>query len=309
MITLRTVIGAAVTFAALSMSANAGEPGPNLQPYTPAPTPHVQTQTYHQSQITTRDLNMQEYHVGPRYTYTRPQTVGCYTPNPCAPPAPVVNPCANPCAPTVTRRVIHTAPAPVVTRSVVQAPVVNPCASPCGTTVTRRVVTPTPVVNPCATPCGTTTTYRVVRSVPAPVVDPCANPCGAPVVHYAPPPPPPAPAPQPWVNFVDCGDSVIRRLPNTRDGERSYEVCYSDLMHYSAYERNSELIERIETAAQRACRDSSSALYSLRASRNCRSEATEVAVYSADVPGLVEFYLAREGRPIPNVHVGDPIYR
>lgn len=282
----RTFIGAIAALAALSLPAFAGEPGPYLKPYTPPvqTTTIAPTTTYSYStagtstSYETRSLNMQSYDqlsraqaAAPKYVYTRPAPVNpCYQPNPCAVPTTSYR--------TVTTRT-YVAPAPAPAPVYRSAPpaVVNPCYQP----------------NPCAVP---TRTY-----VPAPVPQPT----------YVPPPQPVyAPVPQPvhWLAIDDCGHKVIRRLKDGRDGERRYEVCYSDLNQMSAYDRNTTLLDRIQLAARKACDDTGFSFYSRRSERNCRNDATEDAVFAANVPGLVEYYYAKTGKRRPNVNVGAPIY-
>ena len=297
---VKLICSAVLAMTAVSLPAMAGEPGPNFHPAPapqPAPAPHGHS--YHQSQhgwghsqgsgTNTRDLNLQSMHS------------------------------------------IHTVqPAPVTTYSYSSGHASSSSYSSASssshsysstptrtyTTTTSGCYTPNPCASHHAPPTRTTTTTRTyVRSVPT--ATPCytPNPCAAPpapaVVYHQ-----PAPAPQPepqivrydWLAIEQCRENTIRRLSTSRDGERSYAVCYADLMHLSDYERNSELLERIETASRRACRDQGiSSFYSSRARRECRDEATEDAVYAANLPGLVDLYNHREGNYTPNVNVGRPI--
>lgn len=279
----RVILGALAAFAAFSLPAFAGEPGPYLKPYHPPVKTTTSSSSYStsyshsSSSYATSDLNRQAYDdlsrrqaTAPKYVYTRPapQPVNpCYQPNPCAAPQTTYTTGAVTRTYTQTPTTTYRAPAPV-----------NPCYQP--------------------NPCGTRTqTYT--QPTPAYVPPPA----------YAPPPPYiPPPAPPQWLAVNDCGHKVIRRLKDGRDGERRYEVCYSDLNHLSAYDRNSTLLERIELASRKACDDHGFSFYSRRGERKCRTDSTEDAIYAANVPGLVEFYYAKTGKRRPNVQVGAPIY-
>ena len=294
---VKLICSAVLAISTLSLPALAGEPGPNFRPApTPAPAPAPAPHTYYQSSSdwghssssgnTTRDLNLQSMHsirtVQPApsgYSYSS-SSAGSYSSS---------------------------------SYSSASSSSYSYSSTPTRTYTTTSSGCYTP--DPCTThraPTTTTTTRTYVRPATS---SPCyqPNPCdGAPVVHYQ-PAPAPAPAPAPhttrydWLAIEECRENTVRRLPRTRDGERQYEVCYADLMHMSDYERNSELLERIETASRRACRDGLNALYSRRATRSCREEATLDAVYAANLPGLVDLYNHREGRYVPNVNVGRPI--
>lgn len=296
---IKMIFSAALTMAVCSLPALAGEPGTGFYSQSgpaPAAAPHPHhggdcCRTHHEADAT-RDLNIQSLHtirtvqptpvVTTRYYSAPPATTsGCYTPNPCATThATVTHPPVTTTTRTVTR-VYRTAPQPVVTYSAPPSPPPAPVATPCY------------VPNPCA-------------AAPAPVV-----------TYQQLPAHPPVPVPYPthqverydWLAMEQCREDTIRRLPNTRDGDRQYSVCYSDLMHLSAYDRNVELLDRIETASRRACRDQGiSSFYSSRARRSCQEDATEDAVYSANLPGLVDLYNYREHGYTPNVEVGRPIY-
>ena len=110
-----------------------------------------------------------------------------------------------------------------------------------------------------------------------------------------------------YMKVESCGDKVIRRLSNTPSGERQYSVCYSDLNHLPEFKRNMALLDRMEQASVKACRDVSMTLYSLRAKTNCKNDTLANAVYEAKVPGLVDAYYVRTGKVRPKVHVGQPI--
>ncbi len=129
-------------------------------------------------------------------------------------------------------------------------------------------------------------------------------------VYHAPQPqqPPVRIVEAPRVYAAPC-DKTIDRLRDTRDGERRYSVCYSDLLGFTEFDRNRILVERIERAADRACDVNSSSILSRygRAERACEREAVEEAVLAANVPGLGEYYF--RGQPRPNVTVGPLIYR
>lgn len=282
--TSRSLFGAIAALAALSLPAFAGEPGPYFKPYSPPVKTTTSSSSYSYSSAQsstsyeTRNLNLQSYDqlsrtqsVAPKYSYTRPAPVNpCYQPNPCAVPTTSYNT-------TTTTRTYVAPPAPVYRPAPTPAPVVNPCyqPNPCGT-VTRTYVAPAP--------------HQPTYVAPPPPV----------YTHPAPP--------VQWLAVDDCGHKVIRRLKDGRDGERRYEVCYSDLRQLSAYDRNTTLLERIELAAKRACDDTGFSFYSRRGERSCRNDATEDAVFAANVPGLVEFYYAKTGKRRPNVEVGAPIY-
>lgn len=110
-----------------------------------------------------------------------------------------------------------------------------------------------------------------------------------------------------WVPVKHC-EKEIRRIKSTKDGRRRYEVCFSDLMHLPEHKRNYELLERMETAAKRVCRNSTSS-FGTRYYRSCREESLEESVlHAAHVPGLVEAYYYKTGKKKPQVKVGKPIY-
>ena len=79
-------------------------------------------------------------------------------------------------------------------------------------------------------------------------------------------------------------------------------------MQLTAYERNERLLERIEKASKKACRDSSFSFYSRRYENKCQDEATEDAAYNVRIAGFAEFYRAKKGIRRPDIHVGAPIY-
>ena len=340
MFSAKAILGSMAIIAGMGTPVFADGPGPYIQPYT-APAPPPVAQSYHSTQ-STRDLNMQSIQsvnyqspVAPKYTYSRPTQNPCYKPNPCSAPPPVVHrpapsPCykPNPCATTYTN------PVPRPTTTTYTKPS-NPCykPNPCGaptTTYLPPAPKPQPPVvhrpSPCYTPnpCGTTyrptttTTYTAPRPTTTttyhrPPANPCyqPNPCGTTYTRPARPryvPPPAPPVHHGYLGFYDCGNDVIKRLKDGRNDEKRYSVCYSDLKHLPVYKRNEILVDRIELAARRACDDRSFALYNLRAERKCRTEAETDAVYSANLPGLVEYYFAKNGKRIPRVNVGDPIY-
>lgn len=119
-------------------------------------------------------------------------------------------------------------------------------------------------------------------------------------VYYTPHQPAVAPA------YRRC-DPTLQRLRNTRDGARRFEVCFADLtpLGFSGAEA---LYNRIQTAARRACRNTSS--FSLISnSRSCRRDAIKQAVIDVNSPSLDTVYAERTGRSIPRVRVGRPIYR
>ena len=295
---VKIICSAVLAMTAVSLPALAGEPGPNFHPAPapqPAPAPHGHG--YHQpehgwghsqgSGTNTRDLNIQSMH-----------SIHTVQPAPAATYSYSSGHASGYSSASSSSYSYSSAP----TRTY--------------TTTTSGCYTPNPCASHHAAPTRTTTTTRTyVRSVPS--ATPCytPNPCAAPpapAVVYHQPAPAPQPAPQivryDWLAIEQCRENTIRRLSTSRDGERSYAVCYADLMHLSDYDRNSELLERIETASRRACRDQGiSAFYSSRARRECRDEATEDAVYAANLPGLVDLYNHREGNYTPNVNVGRPI--
>lgn len=173
---------------------------------------------------------------------------------------------------------------------------------------------------------------------PAPTYRPAPNncnvqggyPCGhtGPVYHPAPQPPAQQPCPQypqpgtvchggpnfhpgyppVFLDVKPCGDKIIKRISDTRDGQRRYSVCYADLNHLAPPDRNRILLDRMNDAAKKACRDASSVLYSLRAKKDCQEDTLEAAVFEANLPGLVDTYFAVTGKRHPTVRVGDPIY-
>ena len=275
----RLFLKAAMALAALSLPAFAGEPGPYLKAYTPPvakPAPAPQTTYNYSDDAATRQLNQQAYHSirplpAPKYTYTRT-----------APAAP----CGY--TTTVNTGCGYSYRAPTTTYT---------------TTTTRRYVAP-PTTRTVTT--GGCYTQTVCPS-PAPPVAP-APVAPAPVYHPHPPQPVYPPAPQHWIAFQDCGKNTIRRLPDGRDDEKRYEVCYSDLRRLTDYDRDVVLLDRIETAARRACDDASFSFSSRRSERKCRSESTEEAVLSTGLPTLIDYYFVKQGKRRPNVKVGPPIY-
>ena len=118
---------------------------------------------------------------------------------------------------------------------------------------------------------------------------------------------PVAPVKPPVHMVVQNCDKVITRLKDTSDGQRRYSVCYSDLMHLSQKQRNTVLLDRMEKASVKACRDISMTLYSLRAKKDCAEDTMVAAVYEANLPGLVDAYYISTGKGRPTVKVGDPI--
>lgn len=276
MVSTKHILAGVATLFTLSLPALAGQPGPYLkaptttyQTYKPAPAPKT---TYSEDHVT-RDLNHQSYERLRHKQATTPKyqyvQQAPVRHNPCYQP----NPCAG------QRIVTHTAPPTHTVRTTTP-------------TVTRRVVHPAPT-NPCYQPNPCATTYHRPVAVPPPPPRPIA------------PPPPPR---HDWLAYNDCGGKTIRRLKDGRNDERRYEVCFSDLNYAAPHDRNVALLERIELASKKACRDTSfSSLYYMRAQRECRSEATEDAVFSANVPGLVDYYYAKNGKRRPNVVVHDPV--
>lgn len=131
------------------------------------------------------------------------------------------------------------------------------------------------------------------------------QPCGTHYTKYAPEPIQPQHPPV-YMKVESCGDKVIRRLKNTPEGQRQYSVCYSDLLHLPESQLNMALLDRMETASGKACRDISRS-YSLSAKRNCVEDTLVNAVYEANLPGLVDAYYIRTGKLRPKVHVGQPI--
>ncbi|MEM1086644.1 MAG: UrcA family protein [Pseudomonadota bacterium] len=145
---------------------------------------------------------------------------------------------------------------------------------------TRTTVTHTPTYAHTPRPSYTVTPSRTVRSAPLPV-------------RYGPDPRRCAP--------------TLQRLKNTRDGRRQFEVCYSDLLPLG-FSGAEALYNRIETAAQRACRGQSS--FSLISNdRRCRRDAVRRAVIDVDDRELDVIFAEQTGRSIPRVRVGDPVFR
>lgn len=279
------LIVSGLTAAALSVAAHAGEPGKGLKPQPIAPVQKQVTKTvppapvYIQRSDATTQLNLSEER---RLVTTAP------------PPGRIVykRTYVEPRY-TYTRQVSSTC----ATDCVVQ----QPCQQTYSVCPTYA---PAPQASPCVPP-------KVVRYSARPQPTPCAG-YGYPYQ----PAPQPAPIAQPPVYHPiarpveTCGADIIERLSDTRDGRRQYSVCYSDINGYPVEERNLILLKRIEEASERACREAtSSVLYSLRARRDCEEETTEEAVFASNVPGLVRTYNVANGKYIPNVDVGRPIYR
>ncbi len=270
----RFIAGAAMIASAFAMPAFAGEPGSSLKPiYTPPPT----------------------------YSHTPP-------------PAPTYAP-----APTqsYSKSYSHSSTTSADVRNQQQ--------------YNRLVATPPPPprvvyrqVQPTTTYTRPTTTYHPPAQ---PTCGYATTTCRTPAPHPAPPPPPPPPVsnchyqaapqgypcgpqyqPPAYIGLDTCGDDVIKRLSNTRDGQRRYSVCYSDLKHLTEYDRNMILLERMEKAADKACRDHRSISYGLSARRDCEEESLEQSVYDAPVRGLVEAYNIKYNKRSPKVHVGKPQY-
>lgn len=187
----------------------------------------------------------------------------------------------------------------------------------------RYVTTQVPV---CPTYSYQTRTTYTVRHAPAPTH--CAVPAPQPrPVHPAPQPHHPCPAhgqtgyskhtcpvhaPK-QITYVPipvetCEGKIIERMSDTRDGRKQYSVCYSDLTHLPPQDFSWALLERMERASDKACEQSSSVLYSIRAERECREETLERSVYETKMPLVINAYLVKTGKRQPKVHVGDPIY-
>ena len=195
-------------------------------------------------------------------------------------------------------------------------------------TTYRHVTTQVPL---CPTYSHNTQSTYTVRHAPAPTHCAVPAPQPRPVVHHAPQPQPhhpcpahgqtnhshhtcPVHAPQQQVVYAPipvetCHGKIIERLSNTRDGRKQYSVCYSDLTHLPPQDFSWALLERMERAADKACDQSSSVLYSIRAERECREETLERSVYETNMPVVVDAYLIKTGKRQPKVRVGDPIYR
>ncbi|WP_084420395.1 hypothetical protein [Henriciella litoralis] len=94
----------------------------------------------------------------------------------------------------------------------------------------------------------------------------------------------------------------ITRIGKDRKGRQQYEVCYADLrpVEGPAVE---ELYDRIERAADRACRDNSG--YAMFSRRNdCEDQAVDRAVYDTGIASLQRYHNIRTGRGRPRVTVG-----
>lgn len=279
MTSAKPMIGAALTLFALSFPAFAGEPGPGLKPYAPKPKPH-HVQTYEPTTSYSSSYSSSYGSSSSSYATSElnRQSAERLAANP---------PRTTSYSTSYSSGYSQNVP-PKYTYS--QQP---------------TYVQPAPTYYPAPTPnCGYQPT--VCPTGPAPVYHP------APTYQPAPAPYPtgyqPAPYGHNWLNVDPCGDKTIRRLKDTRKGERRYEVCYADLMQLSAYERNERLLDRIELASKKACRDTSFAFYARRASRKCESEATEDAAYNVRIAGFADFYRAKMGIRRPDIHVGAPIY-
>lgn len=314
---VRNLVLSCLAVTALALPALAGEPGKTLQPLysppTPKPPPVV---TYQYSAPQTQTY----------YTYTTTTTTQSDVRNQAE-----------------TQRIINTpAPQPRVVYRQVQ-----PAQQP--QIVQQRYVTSVPQVQTCPTyaPAPTyrqTTTYSyqsapnctVSAPQPAPVQT-IARPCAVPTCQVSAPPPRPVQvAPRPCavpyaqtgyvqqqtyattcpvyaepaaIQVSTCDGKIIEKMKDTRDGRKRYAVCYADLTHMSEVERNLILLERMEIAAEKACDERSSALYTIRAQRACEAEAVEAAVYDAHLPGLVDAWYSKTGKAQPKVTVGQPIYR
>ena len=286
----------------LAAPALAGEGGKTaLKPiYQPPVKQQVTTQSYSSTSYTTSHTVNDG-----RTTYLNQQENSRLLASPPPPPRTVVYQSGPTCGTT------YTYSQGSVCGTAAPRPAPAPCGSPCYTQAPapRPMPAPTPVAAPCYSPCYTAA--PAPRPMPAPPA-PCYNPCynqQQPVTYVpAPPPPPQAPYPPTWVHVESCGDKIIDRISDTRDGQRRYEVCFSDLLHLSDIDRNAILLDRIDIATGKACRDTSSVLYSIRSKRNCEEDTMERAVYEANVPGLVEAYNRKTGKRTPTVDVGRPIY-